>query len=187
MPNWCYNVTTFTFPDKEIREKFISAIKSCYLFATFVPLELGFDSSGKDNWNISTAIEKWGTKWEPDQMEIFDENSLSEKKGDLILHTSFDTAWAPPIGFYESINKNHHIETNSYFYEPGEEVFGYCNFDNSTEVIKYYNYPRNSSQLNILRAEIGINSELDKFMHCEWYRLEQLWDEYDSEDSIEDP
>ena len=104
MPNWCYNQATFIFPNQEVCDKFLQAVKDKCLFTTFVPLDLGVDENGIEKWNIAKAIEKWGTKWEPSNFEIIETVTKFEDRVLTILAV-FDTVWAPPIGFYENINK----------------------------------------------------------------------------------
>jgi hypothetical protein len=165
MPNWCFNLAEFTFPDKETYDKFILAIRDESLFATFAPLELDKDKT----WSLEKAVEKWGTKWEPTEWQTL-ERDIDDS---IIMAATFDTAWAPPIGFYETLNTVHNIHVNAMFYEGGEEVFGKCIYDETNEKNIYYNYPRNARQLRDIILEI--DEELDSFMSCEWDRLLEMW------------
>ena len=168
MPNWCYNNVIFKFPTIEKYNDFIIAVNNKILFETFVPLSNN-SSENKNEWSINNAVEKWGTKWEPSEVDI-ELYPLEQLK----LELSFDTAWAPPVGFYESINKNHNIFSKSYFYESGEGIFGYSNYEKEYEKIEYYDYPINKFKLSILRA--NIDQDLDNFMESEWESLIENWD-----------
>jgi|LauGreStaDraftv2_3_1035109.scaffolds.fasta_scaffold10913_3 hypothetical protein len=179
MPNWCFNLAKFTFPDKETYNKFILAVRDESLFATFAPLELDSDQT----WSIEKAVEKWGTKWEPSEWQNVEPTPFIEDS-EYFLSATFDTAWAPPIGFYECLMKEHNIHVDAAFHEGGEEVFGKCVYNETISKNTYFNYPRSESQLFRVRQDIGINGELDSFMSCEWDRLLEIWEEKSDQDSI---
>jgi hypothetical protein len=184
MPNWCRNKTTFTFPTNRVRDLFFKSIADEKLFSTFAPLNLGEDENGEEKWEFTKAIEVWGTKCEPLDVIIHRENIQENVDSELIACISFDTAWAPPTGLYERMNKNHGISIMGFFSEPGEEVFGTCIYIGDIEKNKYYNYPRNITQLQSIREYIGIDSELDLYMSSEWEYLENRWKDRDSCDSL---
>ena len=182
MPNWCNNHAKFTFPNRDLYQKFDIAIKDGCLFSTFVPLEPETNDKGEEKWDYRKAIEYWGTKWEPSDI-IIEELPVSMDDNDFEMVIAFETAWAPPIGFYERLNKNHGIFVFGMFHELGERVFGQCTYRESVEKIDYYNYPDAPSQLHRLRQCIGINRDLDNYMSMEWERLEEMW-EKGSDDSF---
>ena len=177
MPNWCFNHSEFTFPDKETYNKFILAVRDESLFATFAPLS----SDPNPTWSLEKAVEKWGTKWEPTEWQNVEPTPFIEDS-EYFLRATFNTAWAPPIGFYETLNTVHKVRVNAMFYEGGEEVFGKCIYDETDEKNIYYNYPRNARQLRDIILEI--DEELDDFMSCEWDRMLEMWAEKSDEDSI---
>jgi len=184
MPNWCYNVVKLSIPSKVKMDDLLLAIKDNKLFEKFVPLGLGFDENGEPLWKMGTAIEKWGTKWEPDSLVILNEGTIYER-GNFIVELSFDTAWAPPIGFYETMWGVHGISVDAKFYEANEEVFGLCTYNSNFTKNTHYNYPRNKRQLDEIREIITINGDLDNFMESEWENLQERWQECNSEDSFE--
>lgn len=177
MPNWCHNQAKIIFPNKELHQKFDTAIKDDCLFSTFVPLDI---EEGK--WDLEKAIELWGTKWESSDIRI-EEVPLTMDNSDIEMNISFETAWAPPIGFYERLNKNYGIFVFAMFHEAGEQVFGKCTYKEDLEKIDYHNYPNTYLQLDRIRERIGINGELDEYMSCEWEILEDRWEKR-SEDSL---
>jgi len=179
MPNWCHNRVKFTFPNQELCQKFDTAIKDECLFSAFVPLDV---ENSEEKWDFEKAVELWGTKWEPSDVEI-DEVPVSMDNSDIEMNISFETAWAPPIGFYERLNKNYGIFIFAMFCERGEQVFGQCTYRESVEKIDYYNYPNTYLQLDRLREIIGINGDLDTYMYSEWEILEDRW-EKKSDDSL---
>jgi hypothetical protein len=178
MPNWCHNRAIFTFPNQELCQKFETAIKDECLFSVFVPLDV---ENSEEKWDFEKAVELWGTKWEPSEMNIH-EVPVSMDNSDIEMNISFETAWAPPIGFYERLNKNYGIFVFAMFHEAGEQVFGQCVYRETVEKIDYHNYPNTHLQLDRLREIIGINGDLDDYMSCEWEILEEKW-EKESEDS----
>jgi hypothetical protein len=175
MPNWCDNEVNLAFPNNELLELFLRAVSNESIFSTFAPLNLGSNDNGEPIWEFSKAIEIWGTKCEPLDIRVLHRNQLH-------LQLSFDTAWAPPIGVYERMNKNRGISVVSYFSEPGEEVFGKCTYSGDIEENTYYNYPHNKLQLDNIRS--GLDSGLDKYMKNEWIRIEKRWEDRNSEDSF---
>jgi hypothetical protein len=179
MPNWCHNRAKITFPNKELHQKFEIAIKDGCLFSAFVPLDLG---TGDDKWDLEKAVELWGTKWEPSEIKT-EEVPVSMDDSDIELNISFETAWAPPIGFYERLNKNYGVFVFAMFHEGGEQVFGQCIYRASVEKIDYHNYPNTHLQLDRIRERIGINGDLDDYMSYEWERLEDQLEKR-SEDSL---
>jgi hypothetical protein len=85
--------------------KFAEALKEERLFATILPL-----SSGE--WDYSTAIEEWGTKWDASYGDVtIDEDGKS-------CYGWFDTAWGPAIEFYEKIY-DLGFEIDVVYHEPG--------------------------------------------------------------------
>lgn len=182
MPNWCGNQAVLTFPSKELHDLFLNSVSDANIFSTFAPLNLGEDENGSSRWEFSKAIEVWGTKCEPLDVVVIESSEQPDEN--WRVRVSFDTAWAPPIGVYERLNKNHGILVKAYFHESGEEVFGMCTYNGDVENNKYYNYPRSAPQLFSLRECIGINGELDAYMFSEWTRLETRWSEHNSDDSF---
>ena len=69
MPNWCHNLATFTCPSKEIYDKLLLSMKNDNWFEIFAPLGLDKDEF-ENGWDYIVAIEKWGTKWSPCDLEI---------------------------------------------------------------------------------------------------------------------
>ena len=174
MPNWCMNTLYLTHSDPEQIERAEDALGRRGFMNEFLPTPPDVDSY---TWHI----EKWGTKWEPTEWQNIEPMPFIEDSA-YFLSATFDTAWAPPIGFYDTMNTTHNIRVNAMFYEGGEEVFGKCVYDENTEKNIYYNYPRNERQLSEIRKEI--DEKLDSFMSCEWDRLLEMWAEKSDQDSI---
>lgn len=105
MPNWCSNNVTFTHEDPVQIQRVAKAYNENRLFSEFMPLVEGADAS-----NV------WGTKWE---VESVDE---VEADGNTVS-LYFDSAWSPPIRFYESMTEMG-FDVEAYYFEPGMSFCG---------------------------------------------------------------
>ncbi len=119
MPNWCNNWTHFRTNDRAQAERMIAAFENKQLFQEFVPCpdELNnVDSPNRDEEHANALIEKyghsswyswrvenWGTKW--DTEATLDPEIQEDGEGEFLISVSFDTAWSPPIAFYEAMAK----------------------------------------------------------------------------------
>jgi hypothetical protein len=113
MPDWCYNHATFSHEDPAMIKKLIAGYNKGKLFDTFVPMpdELRETSSpsptneelvkkyGDSDW-YSWAVRNWGTKWDTGQYEY---DNITEEEDVKEITLSFDTAWGPPIKFYDTM------------------------------------------------------------------------------------
>jgi len=107
MPNWCQNVVTISHENSIKLDVIRNAIanenklKESF-FNVLVPRPIE-ESENWYHWNL----ENWGTKWDVNV-------EISEDTGNSITLV-FDSAWAPPIEFYDNL------------VEQGYEVLGYYN------------------------------------------------------------
>ena len=115
MPNWCQNVVTFSHinPSKldVIRRAIANEAKLSESFLNVLvprPIE---ESENWYNWNASN----WGTKWDV-HVEI------SEDTGESITLV-FDSAWAPPIEFYNTMVEQDY-QVLAYYNEEGMAFAG---------------------------------------------------------------
>ena len=77
------------------------------------------DGKNDDRW-YHWCISNWGTKWEPDILDV-DGDQDSE-----MLEITFNTAWSPPEGVVEKMREKYPKLTFQCFYdEPGCEIAGY--------------------------------------------------------------
>lgn len=110
MPNWNYNVVKVSHTDKAMVDKFISGCKTG-LFTEFLPIP----EDQKEEWyGWNTA--NWGTKWDVSDIDC------TPVDDDGVITVSFDTAWAPPIAFFEHLLSLDFM-VEAYYYEPG---MGFC-------------------------------------------------------------
>jgi len=109
MPNWCYNnvdITAATDEQKDLLDRVSRAEAADGFFAMFRPI---------GEWDYNVALEKWGTKWDVEVMDVdFDGTTLS---------TSFDSAWSPPVALYEYLVEQG-FEVSANYYEPGMDYAG---------------------------------------------------------------
>jgi hypothetical protein len=172
MPNWCHNYATFTCPTKEIYDKLNESISNNEWFETFAPLQIT-DPTNESDWDYHIAIDTWGTKWTPSEIEI--NNTCDEN---YIIELTFCTAWSPPIGIYKIMNKNFDINIHAFYEESGCEFFGRFCVSKEEEIDKSFDMPNNLEELTELRKIIG--SELDDFMSFTWEHLQEQWKEEDT-------
>jgi len=94
--------------------EFVHAFKEGKACEHYLPMPEGEDWY---DWNI----ENWGTKWDigSDNGEV---HGLNPTVVDNEATMSFDSAWSPPIGLYEELDRLGFMVDASYF-EPG---IGYC-------------------------------------------------------------
>ena len=104
MPNWCNNSITISGPTETIKQLWDDAHvgDDFGLLQAMAPMpkELEGTTSPSDtpnwwNWRVSN----WGTKW-----DISDEGLVYVDNEDGTSHITgwFDSAWAPPIGAYDT-------------------------------------------------------------------------------------
>jgi hypothetical protein len=86
-------------------------------FQTLVPMPEGEEWYG---WNTAN----WGTKWDAN---VYDPVELDESN---FVSLSFDTAWSPPIAFYEALIEQG-FKVEAFYYEPGMAFCGI--FDNGSD------------------------------------------------------
>ena len=130
MPNWCNNTLRLTHEDPKMIARANDALARGEFFNEFVPVpkelfETAASSATDEklsNANIKKfgyaswydfCVNEWGTKWDTDchSVDIYDEHPDT-------LDAVFDTAWAPPIQFYEKIEKMGFLVEAKY-YETG--------------------------------------------------------------------
>lgn len=125
MPNWCANVLIAKHKDKDKMEALKSALKSTKFFEYILPI---------GEWEYEKACSTWGTKWEASNLNwcLFTATARHH------LDISFDSAWCPPEGVYQTM-ANDGWEITAYFYEPGMGFVGKYGVDSSGLYEESYN------------------------------------------------
>lgn len=128
MPNWCLNNLTVSHTDKGMVQKFADAWNSGGVCNHYLPtprnesLQFIEDETSPDYW-YTWNINNWGTKWDFGRNENFDDLTEVKQSGDKYeVCVSHDTAWSPPIEFYDHLVELGYNVHASYF-EPG---MGFC-------------------------------------------------------------
>jgi hypothetical protein len=149
MPNWCNNSVIITHPDRAELQRLVDAYNSGQTMQTMhpCPQELrdtvagaladetaqkaleqrqqeNIEKYGSPHW-YDWCCDNWGVKWDfgresPDcpaaEIQTADDGSLYVTLG-------FDTAWAPPLGFYEHLHTlGFHVK--AYYFEMGMGFVG---------------------------------------------------------------
>ena len=107
MPNWCSNTLVLQHTNPAMIIRAAEAIERGALFEEFVPLNV---------WDYNQAVAKWGTKWDASNLEIIDRHDNS-------VSVSFDTAWSPPMNFYDELLAQG-FEVHASYFEPGMGFVG---------------------------------------------------------------
>jgi hypothetical protein len=140
MPNWCNNTTTFTHEDPLEIQRLVKAFNEERLFNEFVTcppalhetVEMGEgykerheakevanqEAYGYDSW-YDWNLTHWGTKWDVGADYEYEIDPLDP----LTITICFDTAWSPPIEFYEAMT-DMGWTIKGYYYEPGMSFCG---------------------------------------------------------------
>ena len=136
MPNWCNNTLELQHEDPAMIERARVAFNDGKLCNEFVPVpgplnivagrvsdpveqaKLEADTAknkaeyGYDNW-YDYCVNEWGTKW-----DVGGDGMIADVLEDGRLAMSFDSAWSPPIAFYEKM-LDLGFSVRAYYYESG--------------------------------------------------------------------
>lgn len=119
MPNWCMNNITVSHKNLSMMQRFVHAYNTGGLMNEFLPMPEGYLDNGK--W-YDWCISNWGTKWDVGREEYEDHatiNKVEMKSGKFYeVNISPNTAWSPPIDFYNHLMDLGYNVHASYF-EPG--------------------------------------------------------------------
>ncbi len=177
MPNWCNNIVTLRHEDPTMLERAVKSAEDNRLFQEFVPCPVElietvkgsatpqelYDANtkkhGYPSW-YEFACAKWGTKWDISTCEV-----IRNEDGSVSL--SFDTAWSPPIAFYEAIEEMG-FEVDAYYNEGGMGFAG----SYSDGLNEYYEYDTSSEET--LKATLPDHLD-EMFSVSDWYR-DCIWE-----------
>jgi hypothetical protein len=149
MPNWCSNTLELS-GDKEVIKKITDWYKDRQsgktdvgLFGTFYPLPEELKNTtypspepnedlikkfGSGNW-YDFQTTNWGTKWDANEVCMAGETENG-------IRLSFDTAWAPPIAFYEKLSRDYpELNISASYYESGCDFCGTFESDFGEETL----------------------------------------------------
>lgn len=151
MPNWCLNTVRLTNPDPNLITRAQKAFEAGEFLNEFVPMpkdlketmagremdpdarrELEIQEAynvknyGYKNW-WDFAVNEWGTKWDVGQDHC-------QRVNDNTLVLSFESAWAPPVPFYDKLD-DYDFDVDATYFEPG---MGFCGRFTTLEGDDYY-------------------------------------------------
>lgn len=143
MPNWCENFITISHDDPTMISRAKKGFDNNKFFNEFIPVpeplsgtaataghtpteQENLEKYGYSSW-YDFCIEKWGTKW-----DVGGDNyaNQDDPTSETTWSATFDTAWAPPIAFYEHLVSLGFTVSASY-YEPGCDFAG--NFEGNPD------------------------------------------------------
>jgi hypothetical protein len=141
MPNWCNNNLTLQHEDPEMIIRAKAALDRGEFLAEFIPVpkdlqitagSLGsgpeqdelvrktaenVEKYGYGNW-YDFQVNEWGTKW-----DVGGDGQTDVHPDGKMLHTTFDSAWSPPIAAYEKLT-DMGFTVGAMYYEPGMAYAG---------------------------------------------------------------
>lgn len=97
MANWCSNELKILGDRKQIK-KLASKLGNNLDFDKVLSIPKNYKKD--DRW-YDWCIKNWGTKWSPSPESI----SIDCDDDYEYFNASFDTAWSPPIEFFENVSK----------------------------------------------------------------------------------
>jgi hypothetical protein len=124
MPNWCMNNLTVSHDDPAKLQEFVDAYNSGNVCEHYLPCpkdengEIIKDENSPNYWYVWN-VNNWGTKWDFGKEEYHDPATIED--GKVVI--SFNTAWSPPIGFYNEL-ENQDYKINATYFEPGMSFCG---------------------------------------------------------------
>jgi len=142
MPNWCMNNLTVSHDDPAKVREFADAYnagETCNHYLP-VPKEYLEDDGPNPRW-YNYCCNTWGTKWDFGKEEYEDPAIVEGNE----VKVSFNSAWSPPIQFYEKLVELDYNVRATYF-EPGMAFCGiwdngidnyveYGDMDNKEDII----------------------------------------------------
>ena len=141
MPNWCNNNLTLEHDDPVMIKRAYDALERQEFLSEFIPVpedlqivagRLGDGDEQKElerktaenvakygygNW-YDYCVGEWGTKW-----DVGDQGCSDIHPDGQMLHTSFDSAWSPPVNAYAKLEALG-FRVNAMFYESGMAFAG---------------------------------------------------------------
>ena len=186
MPNWCSNVVTLVHEDRTMVSRAVKSAQKDTLLNEFVPVPQALSDTTEGSYgdaleqarlnaqregNVKTygysswydfAIGEWGCKW--DISNGGDDYKIKKVDNGYSVTLSFDTAWSPPINFYDKLIELE-FTVDAMYYEPGVAFCGQF-YDGSDETFELSNLTSEQVREQIpeeLDAAFGISEQLADF------------------------
>tara|TARA_B100000902_G_scaffold381668_1_gene418447 strand:+ start:477 stop:959 length:483 start_codon:yes stop_codon:yes gene_type:complete len=119
MPNWCSNQATIHGTKEQILE-LAGAYERGAVIQNYLPVPEDVEDKTEYRRN------HWGTKWDFGKTEYTADEECDwqvDEEGYGLVHLRFDTAWSPPVGWYEALNALD-MTVEAYYYEPLMQYYG---------------------------------------------------------------
>lgn len=187
MPNWCSNRLTLTHTDPAMLDRAVIAFALGRFLEEFIPVpqelrdtqaspgtseeslvaqrNANVEKYGYPDWWMF-CVNEWGTKW-----DVGGDGQTDIHPDGRMLHTTFDSAWSPPIAAYEKLTAMG-FTVGAMYYEGGMAYAG----EWSEGSDDYYNLEGMNSQQVI--ADLPV--ELD-----EAFGISECMAEYEAENEEE--
>ncbi len=151
MPNWCNNTLTLTHEDPAMILRAKEALDRGEFLSEFIPVPEDLkivagsvgdpdeqkelerktaenrEKYGYGNW-YDFCVGAWGTKW-----DVGGDGQTDIHPDGKILHTTFDSAWSPPIGAYQRLEELG-FGVNAMYFEGGMAYAGAYGDGNDEEI-----------------------------------------------------
>jgi len=154
MPNWCSNNLILEHEDPAMIQRAYDALERQEFLQEFVPVpqelkdtvsgafgdpveqakleaqtRANIEKFGYGNW-YDFCVGEWGTKW-----DVGEQGASDIHPGGKMLHTTFDSAWSPPVNAYEKLEALG-FRVEAMFYEGGMGYAGSYEdgYDNTIEL-----------------------------------------------------
>ena len=151
MPNWCNNTLTLTHEDPAMILRAKEALDRGEFLNEFIPVPAdlqitsGYLGSGDEqkelerktaenrekygygNW-YDFCVGEWGTKW-----DVGGDGQTDIHPDGKMLHTTFDSAWSPPVNAYVKLEELG-FGVNAMYYEGGMGYAGAYGDGNDEEI-----------------------------------------------------
>ena len=151
MPNWCNNTLTLTHEDPAMILRAKEALDRGEFLSEFIPVPEDLkivagsvgdpdeqkelerktaenrEKYGYGNW-YDFCVGAWGTKW-----DVGGDGQTDIHPDGKMLHTTFDSAWSPPIGAYERLEELG-FGVNAMYFEGGMAYAGAYGDGNDEEI-----------------------------------------------------
>ena len=118
MPNWCLNNVTINHDDPAKLNELLEAYKRGEFMEHFLPTPKDENGELDKDWH-DWRCDNWGTKW-----DVGGEDEFVDRRDHNTVVLSFDSAWAPPIMFYEFMKRKHGFDIRASYFEPGMAFCG---------------------------------------------------------------
>ena len=191
MPNWCSNVVALVHEDRTMISRAVKSAQKNALLNEFVPVPQALTDTTEGSYgdkleqarltaqregNVKTygyaswydfAIGEWGCKW--DISNGGDGYKIKKVDNGYSVTLSFDTAWSPPINFYDKLIELE-FTVDAMYYEPGVNFCG-----------QYYEGSDETYELNDMSSE-DIKAQIPEELDAAFGISEQMA-EYEAEEN----